>query len=215
MNDDHPNDDTLQGLAEGTLPKERIPDLERHLEACDACRESLAGYRALFAALETQPPTPEDLYDGIMASVAKAERNRVPVRRASPGRERWKAVAAGAAAAALLAGLVFFVDRDRALEALAPLPGAVTERVSLEVPLPQGFDQAAGDVMAWAQDSLERTSSRGALLETHAGFSLPLAIGLLLAVLLNAAALVTLRRDAEARRPARGRTGASNIGGVR
>lgn len=67
-----------QAYLEGDLEPQERERLERHLHACPSCRQVVASYRELFAAL-AEPALPEiraNFAAGVLARAAAAERRR-------------------------------------------------------------------------------------------------------------------------------------------
>jgi len=52
----HIGDEVLQGYLEGTLRGDVRETVEKHLESCTRCAESLSEWRVLFASIEALPP---------------------------------------------------------------------------------------------------------------------------------------------------------------
>ena len=105
----HP-DALLAEYVDGALAEGERAVVERHLDACERCREEVALARAARSALAsvTEVPAPGDLGD---AAIAEARRRAAGEPGAAapsgkPGWYRWAGAAAGIAAALLLLTLV-------------------------------------------------------------------------------------------------------------
>ena len=193
METEHPSDDVLQARAEGPLPLEGVRGLQEHIEACPACRESLEAYRALFQALEEDPPPlPDGFVEGVMTSIRG-------VGAARPDRLRtvWKAAAIGAAAGVLVVA-IGLLDLDRKGLAMVPgLSSEMGEMIPAEIPLPVSVEGAVTKAFDRAE---EKWSGVVNLTEVALGyrrsFGVPLIAGIIaLLGVLNLAALWKLRAD--------------------
>ncbi|MHC4597792.1 MAG: hypothetical protein ACYS47_02190 [Planctomycetota bacterium] len=193
METEHPADDILQGLAEGTLSLEGIPGLPEHLEGCPVCRGNLEAYRALFRVLAADPPPlPEGFVGEVMASVRVTGTAR-------PGRLRtaWKAAAIGAAAAVFVV-VMGVLDLDRKGLDLAPgLTSEMGERIPEEIPIPvsvegavtRAFDRAEEEWAGVVHLTEEALGNRRS-------FGVPFIAGIIaLLGVLNLAAFWKLRAD--------------------
>ena len=105
----HP-DALLAEYVDGALAQGERAVVERHLDACERCREEVALARTARSALAsvTEAPAPGDLGD---AAIAEARRRAAGAPAAAPpsgrpGWYRWAGAAAGIAAALLLLTLV-------------------------------------------------------------------------------------------------------------
>ena len=85
----HPAPEQLALWAGGDLPVALRPQVERHLEACGACREAVQELRASVAWLQASPPdVQEDLLELRQAVMARIRTEGPSVRRALP-RVHW------------------------------------------------------------------------------------------------------------------------------
>jgi hypothetical protein len=138
---DHPAWDTLNDLADGTLPAPRRIEVERHIAGCADCSDSLARIRALLArasALPAHVAPPAHAWSGI-ADRIDAEKvvamPHVPAARAP--RFRRSAMLAVAALTLIVgsSGITALVMRNRA--PVVTLPVAPAVRLA---PLPAAFE---------------------------------------------------------------------------
>ncbi|MBN1465177.1 zf-HC2 domain-containing protein [candidate division KSB1 bacterium] len=51
----HLNDDTMQDYLDGNISAREREEVRQHLEECEQCRDLLASYQDVFAALEREP----------------------------------------------------------------------------------------------------------------------------------------------------------------
>lgn len=119
--------DHLSAWLDGELPPEASARVDRHLEACDACRRELAKLEALEQALAALPaPAPAP---GLAA--------RVLSRRRRPARRGWQSVAL---AACLVVGMALGGALARDFYPVAQENGFGAEVASLEAfhDFPQG-----------------------------------------------------------------------------
>lgn len=111
----------LSDYLDHDLPRAEFDAVERHLETCTECRETLAGLVAVKsrAASLVDPPAPTDLWAGIASRIGTAGSTReAPARKAVvlelPKRTRtWAApqwLAAAAVFAVVAAGAVWFAQ---------------------------------------------------------------------------------------------------------
>jgi anti-sigma factor RsiW len=122
--------DSLSELLDGGLPSDQVRELERHLETCAECRETLAQLRAVKqrAGALVDPPAPDDLWAGIASRIGTAgstSASRAPIvplpRRRSFA--TWLVpVVAAAAALALIAGTPWLLSRTRHETAVVAQP---------------------------------------------------------------------------------------------
>jgi anti-sigma-K factor RskA len=120
----------LNEYVDGTLPLEERAGLERHLEGCASCRETLEGLRALLgeaAGLPRELAPPRDLWPEIRESLA-AE----PAARSAPP-ERLGAVGAWGRRAALAAAALLLVVASVSMTLL--LTRGPEERAAVEPPV--------------------------------------------------------------------------------
>jgi anti-sigma-K factor RskA len=137
-------------LALGALPPEELLAIEDHIQTCESCRDELAGFRetvARLADVAAQTP-PASLRRNVLAAITVTPQlppeQRAPteppagrhaaaeetdegappdnVRPIRPWYRRPAALIAAAAAAVLIAGSVFVVNRFRAQEEVAQTP---------------------------------------------------------------------------------------------
>lgn len=93
----HLTDAQAQRLLDGALADAEAPEVERHLDGCEACQALVESYQALGDALEealSVPELPADFTAGVLA--------RVDVRARATARERRFALAVCAAVAVAL-----------------------------------------------------------------------------------------------------------------
>ncbi len=98
----HPNEDILNAYADGTLDASDRAGVERHLEACGACRSLVEDLRAIVNAastLEFRDP-PVRAWARIERAIELKTRNEGPAR---AGRNRWRATWLAAAAVLAMA----------------------------------------------------------------------------------------------------------------
>ncbi len=155
----HPEAALLPWFLSGTLEAGEARAVERHLEACAACRAERDEWARLRTALateaESRPAPPPELYAAVQSRIAGEARGAAGVaRRAEPWWERWAAAAFGllpprlapAAALAVIAlqlglltgagVLVYRATHGPAVTlsgpetGLRPVPGAVRLRVA-------------------------------------------------------------------------------------
>jgi len=119
----------LSDYLDHDLPRAEVEALERHLDDCPECRDTLAGLAAVKsrAAALVDPPAPDDLWAGIASRIGApgpTSRPR-PVMLSLPRRSRAWGVPQWAAAAA-----AFVVVAAGALWLATGGPGAMRDRTS-------------------------------------------------------------------------------------
>ncbi len=152
----------LSDHLDGGLAPSDARELERHLETCAECSETLARLRAVKdrAAALVDPPAPDDLWAGIASRIGSAGSTgaagprvlALPRRHATAA---WAVPAAAAAAVALVIGVQWFAGHaPRRAEPLAAAPAPAetaqaatfdAERVEGEIAqLQQALDRGRG-----------------------------------------------------------------------
>jgi hypothetical protein len=71
LQDQHPDQDTLQAYLDQALVPGSLSEVEEHLESCPACREEIAFLEKMFTRLETLPeiPLPKDFSPGVLEMI--------------------------------------------------------------------------------------------------------------------------------------------------
>ncbi len=69
----HLSEDALFEFIDQALPKDRLDEIETHLEACKTCRERLSEFNALFSTVETLPDEPimRDLTPEVLTAIKR------------------------------------------------------------------------------------------------------------------------------------------------
>ncbi len=116
----HPHEDRLLLLAYGELPDADAAELETHLAACAACREDLARLERTWVALEWAVPTQRRRARWIAAGLAAAALLAAVflTRRGSPQQEVWQPLHVWSPTAGYMAGGPSVVEIDAQLTRL-------------------------------------------------------------------------------------------------
>ena len=75
LNDQHPDQDTLQAYLDQALVPGSSREVEEHLESCPSCREKIALLEKMFSRLETLPEIPlhKDFSPGVLEIIRDQE----------------------------------------------------------------------------------------------------------------------------------------------
>ena len=164
MNDRFTN--SLSEYLDGDLSSHEQSELERHLDSCAACRETIAGLRAVKqrAGALLDPPTPDDLWAGIASRIGSAGSTRASGSHVLvlPRRHGWRfgPALALAASVVVVAGGAFWFARGGRLPGAAPVAGVPTG-IAAETTHYASFDAARVDgEIAQLQQALDRGRGR-------------------------------------------------------
>ena len=97
MTTGHLSFDQLSALADGAVPADDLPPIERHLAGCASCRAELARLRALIAQAAALPASfdpPADAWQGIRDRLRPQSRTVARGRAIRPREWVWRAAAA-------------------------------------------------------------------------------------------------------------------------
>ncbi len=131
----HLNRESLEQLAEGSLPAQDVRMVQTHLEACAACRRELDAARRYFAAMKAMPAVPasREFASHVRARIEAEEKSRWWRRLSAllvPAQSPWGAAGIGAVLGGLvLAGFFGLRGGEDAPTVLASRDAGVKGRV--------------------------------------------------------------------------------------